>query len=127
MDMDRTILLVENDIDLIQVYKEILELHEFDVQTAFNGKEGVEKFKQTKPSLVIMDGDMPVLNGFEAFKQIKEIDKNANVIIVTGFTEFELKSQEAVKLGLIKVISKPLGVDELLNLAKKYTEIKLEK
>ncbi len=127
MDMDRTILLVENDIDLIQVYKEILELHEFDVQTAFNGKEGVEKFKQTKPSLVIMDGDMPVLNGFEAFKQIKEIDKNANVVIVTGFTEFELKSQEAVKLGLIKVISKPLAVNELLNLAKKYTEIKLEK
>jgi len=127
MDMDRTILLVENDIELIQVYKEILELHEFDVQTAFNGKEGVEKFKQTKPSLVIMDGDMPVLNGFEAFKQIKEIDKNANVIIVTGFTEFELKSQEVIKLGLIKVISKPLGVDELLNLAKKYTEIKLKK
>ncbi len=125
--MDRTILLVENDIDLIQVYKEILESHEFDVQTAFNGKEGVEKFKQTKPSLVIMDGDMPVLNGFEAFKQIKEIDKNANVVIVTGFTEFELKSQEVIKLGLIKVISKPLGVDELLNLAKKYTEIKLEK
>ena len=70
---------------------------------------------------------MPVLNGFEAFKQIKEIDKNANVVIVTGFTEFELKSQEAVKLGLIKVISKPLAVNELLNLAKKYTEIKLEK
>ncbi len=127
LGMDRTILLVENDIELIQVYKEILELHEFDVQTAFNGEEGVEKFKQTKPSLVIMDGDMPVLNGFEAFKQIKEIDKNANVIIVTGFTEFELKSQEVIKLGLIKVISKPLEVDELLNLAKKYAEIKIEK
>jgi len=68
-----------------------------------------------------------VLNGFEAFKQIKEIDKNANVVIVTGFTEFELKSQEAIKLGLIKVIPKPLGVDELLDLAKKYTEIKLKK
>jgi len=127
LGMDRTILLVENDIELIQVYKEILELNEFDVQTALNGEEGVKKFKQTKPSLVIMDGDMPVLNGFEAFKQIKEIDKNANVVIVTGFTEFELKSQEVIKLGLIKVISKPLGVDELLNLAKKYTEIKLKK
>ncbi len=127
MGMDRTILVVENDIELIQVYKEILELHEFDVQIALNGEEGVEKFKQTKPSLVIMDGDMPVLNGYEAFKQIKEIDKNANVVIVTGFTEFKLKSQEAVKLGLIKVISKPLAVNELLNLAKKYTEIKLEK
>jgi YesN/AraC family two-component response regulator len=39
-----------------------------------------------------------MLNGFEAFKQIKEIDKNVNVVIVTGFTEFELKSQEVIKL-----------------------------
>ncbi len=125
--MHRTVLVVEDDIDLNEIYNEILELHEFDVQTALNGKEGVEKFKQTKPSLVLMDGDMPVLNGFEAFKQIKEIDKNANVVMVTRFIEFEQKSQEAIKLGLIKVISKPLGVEELLNLAKKYTEIKLEK
>ncbi len=125
--MRKSVLVVEDDTDLVGIYKEILELHDFDVHTALNGEEGVEKFKQTKPSLVIMDGDMPVLNGYEAFKQIKEIDKNANVVIVTGFSELESKSQEAIKLGLIKVISKPLGVNELLNLAKKYTEIKLEK
>jgi len=125
--MRKTVLVVEDDTDLVGIYKEILELHDFDVQTALNGAEGVEKFKQSKPSLVIMDGDMPVLNGYEAFKQIKEIDKNANVVIVTGFSELEPKSQEVIKLGLIKVISKPLGVDELLNLARKYTEIKLEK
>ena len=125
--MGKTVLVVEDDVDLIGIYKEILELHEFDVQTALNGEEGVEKFKQTKPSLVIMDGDMPVLDGYEAFKKIKEIDVNANVIIVTGFSELEPKSQAAIKQGLIKVISKPLGVDELLTLAKKYTEIKVEK
>ena len=125
--MGKTVLVVEDDIDLIGIYKEILELHEFDVQTALNGEEGVEKFKQTKPSLVIMDGDMPVLDGYEAFKKIKEIDVNANVVIVTGFSELEPKSQAAIKQGLIKVISKPLGVDELLTLAKKYTEIKVEK
>ncbi len=125
--MCKTVLVVEDDTDLIGIYKEILELHEYDVQTALNGEEGVEKFKQTKPSLVIMDGDMPVLNGYEAFKQIKEIDKNANVVIITGFSEFEPKSLEAIKLGLIKVISKPLEVDELLNLAKKYAKIKIEK
>ena len=125
--MRKTVLVVEDDIDLVGIYKEILELHDFDVHIALNGEEGVEKFKQTKPSLVIMDADMPVLNGYEAFKQIKEIDKNANVVIVTGFPEFEPKNQEVIKLGLIKVISKPLGVDELLNLAKKYTEIKIEK
>ncbi len=125
--MHRTVLVVEDDIDLNEIYKEILELHEFDVQTAFNGAEAIEKFKQTNPSLVIMDGDMPVLNGYDAFKQIKEIDKNANVVIVSGFSEFEAKSQEAIKLGLIKIISKPIGVDELLNIVKKYFEIKLEK
>lgn len=122
--MERSVLVVEDDEDLIGIYKEILELHEFKVETAINGQEGVEKFRLSKPSLVIMDGDMPILDGYEAFKQIKEIDKNANVVIVTGFSEFEPKSQEAIKQGLIKVISKPLGVDELLDLAKKYTEIK---
>ena len=127
MGMSRIILVVEDDADLVGIYREILELHEYNVQVAFNGQEGVEKFKQTNPSLVIMDGDMPILDGYEAFKQIKEIDKNANVVIVTGFSEFEPKSQEAIKQGLIKVISKPLGVDELLELAKKYTEISLEK
>jgi len=123
--MGRTILVVEDDVDLNGIYKEILELHEFDVDTAVNGEEGVKKFIEKKPSLVIMDGDMPILDGYQAFKQIKEIDVNANVVIVTGFSEFEPKSQEAIKDGLIKVISKPLGVDELLELAKKYSEIKV--
>ena len=123
--MGRPVLVVEDDVDLIGIYKEILELHDFDVETALNGEEGVQKFIDVKPSLVIMDGDMPVLDGYQAFNQIKEIDKNANVVIVTGFSEFEPKSQEAIKQGLIKVISKPLGVDELLELAKKYSEIKV--
>jgi DNA-binding NtrC family response regulator len=121
--MGKTVLVVEDDLDLIGIYREILELHDFDVKTAVNGKEGVEKFIECKPSLVIMDGDMPILDGYQAFKQIKETDKDANVVIVTGFSEFEPKNVEAIKQGLIKVISKPLGVDELIALAKKYSEI----
>jgi DNA-binding NtrC family response regulator len=121
--MGKTVLVVEDDLDLIGIYREILELHDFDVKTAVNGKEGVEKFIECKPSLVIMDGDMPILDGYQAFKQIKETDKDANVVIVTGFSEFEPKNVEAIKQELIKVISKPLGVDELIALAKKYSEI----
>jgi len=70
---------------------------------------------------------MPGVDGYDTFKQIKEIDKNANVVIVTGSAESESKSQEAIKQGLIKVILKPILVDELLKLAKKYTELKLGK
>jgi DNA-binding NtrC family response regulator len=120
--MKKTILVVEDDEDLRGIYKEILEVYDYDVQIALNGLEGVEKFKEKKPSLVIMDADMPVLDGYTAFKQIKEIDNNANVIIVTGFSDMEPRSKEVMKLGLIKIISKPLGVDELLMLAKKYTK-----
>jgi two-component system chemotaxis response regulator CheY len=125
--MGKSILIVEDDVDLLEIYKEILELHEFDVDTALNGEEGVKKYIEKRSSLVIMDVDMPILDGYEAFKQIKKIDNNANIIIVTGFSEFELKSQEAIKKGLMKVISKPLGIDQLLELAKKYTEIKIKK
>ena len=125
--MRKTILVVEDDDDLLMIYKEILELNKFDVHTAVNGKEGVEKFKEVQPSLVIMDGDMPVLDGYEAFNQIKKLDNNANVIIVTGMAEYEKKNQEAIKKGLIKVITKPLGIDQLVDLAQKYSEIKLEK
>lgn len=107
--MNSIILLVEDDIDLISIYKEILELHEWKLQTVVNGEETVEKFKQVNLSLIIMDGDMPVLDGYEAFKQIKEIDKNAKVVIVTGYSQLEPKNQKAVKEGLIKVILKPLS------------------
>ncbi|MEK0336026.1 MAG: response regulator [Nitrosopumilus sp.] len=125
--MKKTILIVEDDKDLRGIYKEILELYDYDVHIAVNGLEGVEKFKQKKPSLVIMDAAMPILDGYKAFKQIKEIDNNANVIIVTGFSDNEQRSKEAIKLGLIKIISKPLRVDELLILVKKYAKTKLEK
>ena len=125
--MKKTILIVEDDEDLCGIYKEILELYDYDVRIAFNGLEGIEKFKQQKPSLVIMDADMPMLDGYEAFKQIKEIDNNANVIIITGFSENDPRSKEAIKQGLIKIISKPLGVNDLLDLAKKYTNTILEK
>ena len=64
---------------------------------------------------------MPVLDGYKAFKQIKETDNNANVIIVTGFSDNEPRSKEAIKLGLRKIILKPVGVNELIKLAKKYT------
>ena len=125
--MEEVILLAEDDEDLAGIYKEILELHGFDAVIASNGEEGVKKFAEVRPSLAIMDGDMPVLNGYQAFKQIKKIDANANVVIIAGFQEVSPKSKEAIREGLIKVISKPLGIGELLSLAKKYSVIKVEK
>ena len=126
--MTKTILVVEDDIELLELYAEILQVNMYNVQTAINGEEAVSKYRQIHPDLVVMDGDMPKLDGYEAFFQIIEMDKNAKVIIVTGYSEFELKNKRALEQGLVSVISKPIGIDMLLDLAKKYSDVKnLEK
>jgi len=126
--MTKTILVVEDDIELLELYAEILQVNMYNVQTAINGEEAVSKYRQIHPDLVVMDGDMPKLDGYHAFSQIIEMDKNAKVIIVTCYSEFELKNKRALELGLVSVISKPIGIDTLLDLAKKYSDVKnLEK
>lgn len=119
--MTKTILIAEDDIDLLDLYAEILQVNMYNIQTATNGEEAVSKYRQICPDLVVMDGNMPKLDGYEAFSQIIEMDKNAKVIIVTGYSEFELKNKRALQQGLISVISKPIGIDTLLDLAKKYS------
>jgi len=126
--MTKIILIVEDDIELLDLYVEILQVNMYNVQIAVNGEEAVSKYRQIHPDLVVMDGDMPKLDGYEAFSQIIEIDKNAKVVIVTGYSEFESKNKRALEQGLVSVISKPIGVDILLDLAKKYSDVKnLEK
>ena len=122
--MVKTILVVEDDMDLLDLYAEILQVNGYNVQTAINGEEAVSKYRQIHPDLVVMDGDMPKLDGYEAFSQIIEMDKNAKVVIVTGYSEFESKNEKALEQGLVSVISKPIGVHTLLDLAKKYSDVK---
>ena len=121
--MTKTILVAEDDIELLNLYAEILQVNRYNVQTAINGEEAVSKYRQIHPDLVVMDGNMPKLDGYEAFSQIIEMDKNAKVVIVTGYSEFELKNKRALEQVLVSVISKPIGVDTLLDLAKKYSDV----
>jgi DNA-binding NtrC family response regulator len=121
--MTKTILIVEDDTELLDLYTEILQLNMYNVQTAINGEEAVSKYRQIHPDLVIMDVNMPKLDGYEAFSQIIEMDKNAKVIMVTGYSEFEPKNKRALEQGLISVISKPIGVEMLLDLTRKYADL----
>ena len=122
--MVKTILVVEDDMDLLDLYVEILQVNGYNVRTAINGEEAVSKYRQIQPDFVVMDVDMPKLDGYEAFSQIIEMDKNAKVVIVTGYSEFESKNKKALEQGLISVISKPIGIYTLLDLAKKYSDVK---
>lgn len=114
------ILIVEDDKELLNLYSEILEINRYNVQTAINGEEAVSKYKQIHPDLVVMDGILPKMDGYDAFSQIIKYDKNAKVVIVTGYSEFDANNKRALEQGLISIITKPIGIDELLDLPKKY-------
>jgi PAS domain S-box-containing protein len=117
---DRTILIVEDEDILRTMLENILKNFRFSVFTAQNGKEGVEVFKNNKDkiSAVILDMKMPVMNGKEAFLEMKKIDESVKVLISTGYGSNE-EAQEILDLGAKELLTKPYHMKELVDKLKK--------
>ena len=77
------------------------------VATAEDGQQGLEAFTRLKPDLVISDVKMPVMSGLDMVKQIKEMDKGAGVLLVSGYQEFEYV-KAALKYGVSDYVLKPM-------------------
>lgn len=86
-----------------------------EVLEAENGKEALELYIKNKPDLVIMDVNMPVMNGLEALSQMKKVDPNVKAIIVTAYP-LHKKKVDAL------FITKPFHEEELLSLIKKMID-----
>lgn len=76
------ILLVEDDAMLQDILEERLELRNFDVILAVNGQEGVEKAQTEKPDIILMDMRLPILDGWEATRQLKSAPETAHIPII---------------------------------------------
>jgi two-component system response regulator VicR len=111
MDPRRTILIVDDDHSLVQLVGGILRKEGFDILTAFDGLEGLQKAREEQPDLVILDLVMPKLNGFQALEQLR-MSSNVPVIILT--TECAVTtSRNALALGADDYIRKPFSAREL--------------
>ena len=109
-----TILVVDDEINVLNSTVEVLESLHYKVITASNGLEAIKTYEQHKDeiSLVIMDVIMPKMGGVPAYEKIKEIDNNAKVIFLTGYDRGEVVSNS----GLAKntpTLSKPYSVKDL--------------
>lgn len=82
---------------------------------ASNGEEGLETFKNNQIDLIITDIQMPKMNGLEMSYAIREIDKEAKIIITTAFNDTEYL-MEAIKLNLGNYITKPLDLNYLIKI-----------
>jgi two-component system chemotaxis response regulator CheY len=116
----KTVLLVDDDVDLLENTAFMIKSAGCEVITAQNGVEAVEKYKEISPSLVIMDIKMPKMDGYEAFFKIKQFDDNAKVILITAYTLDEKKHLRAKSMNLITTITKPYTFEQIEELVGKY-------
>ncbi len=116
----KTVLIVEDDIDSFHLLELVLLRHGARPVWAHNGKEAVDYCKEHElPWLVLMDLNMPVMNGIDATRHIKAAFPESIIIAQTAFTIKE-DVNRAMEAGCDDVISKPIMINKLILLMNKY-------
>lgn len=122
-----TILLVEDNILNQKIITGILKSSGINIDIASNGIEGVEKFKLKGSiyELILMDIQMPLMNGYEATKLIRDIDKNVPIISFSADTSEEDELYSKI-LGMNDSLTKPIDTEKLFEILLKYIPKKTE-
>lgn len=113
------ILIVDDSRTSRKILRTILESagHEV-VGEAVDGVDGVNKFRELSPEITTLDITMPNMDGLEALKEIKKINANAKIIMVTAAGQ-QSKMVEAIKNGASEFVTKPFEAEEIISLIAK--------
>ena len=106
------ILVIDDEPDIGWLFSKILSEEGYKVLTSLNGEEGISKIKKEKPDLVFLDLKLPGMDGIEILKEIRTIDKDLLVIVLTAY-ETVKTAVEAMKLGAFDYLSKPVNIDRI--------------
>lgn len=123
MERRRKVLVIDDEPDLVEMIRMALE-SQFEVVTAYNGKEGVEKAQSDKPDVIVLDIMMPEKDGFTACQELKGDSRTASIpiLILTGVGEFFGRTQYTKASGMEieaeDFISKPVDPNELVRRVK---------
>lgn len=107
-----TLLYAEDELETRENYGRYLKRYFKEVYIVSNGKEALDAYKQYKPNIMLLDINMPILNGLELTKQIREEDNLTRVIILTAHLEQD-KLLFAAELNLTKYLPKPISRKQL--------------
>lgn len=121
---DRPKLLLVDDTDTILLFlKTILAGHNFDFVTAKDGEQAIEKARQEKPDLVLLDVVMPVMDGFEACRVMKGDPELKNIPVVVVTTRSEVENMGRLReVGADDYVLKPVKKLELLDKINRLLE-----
>ena len=116
-----TILVIDDDLDIQEVIRDRLESLRYRVLVASNGKEGLELFENQSPQIVLLDIEMPDMNGLEVLKEIRKRENDATVVMITAYGTIE-RAVQAMKEGAYDFIPKPFEPDHIALIVQKALE-----
>jgi twitching motility two-component system response regulator PilH len=110
-----TILVVDDSPTEVHIFKKILEKQGYTIIVAKDGQEGVDMAKQTRPDIILMDVVMPVLNGFQATRQLKKNEDTADIPVIMVTTKDQKTDINwGMRQGANEYLVKPVAPAELL-------------
>ncbi len=108
------VIVVDDDVDTVEVFCEYLEIKEITVLgRGYNGKTAVELYEKHKPDIALLDVMMPEYDGFYALENIKKINPDAKLIMVTADLTFDTE-KKLKDLSAAAVIYKPYEIDSVI-------------
>ncbi len=118
------VLVIDDDLVMLNAINHILSKNGYDVDTATNGKEGLEKIDLQEFDLVITDIMMPHHNGLAVLSLVKSnpLKKHTRVVTMSSAGNVAIKN-EAIILGAEEFMTKPIKANYLLEIVKKYTSV----
>ncbi|MGM0370757.1 MAG: response regulator [Bacillota bacterium] len=128
MSQENKVLIIDDEKNIRLTLEKCLT-DDYEVATAVNGEDALNNFAANEFAVVLLDMNLPGLDGLEVLEKIKEIDKEVKVIIITGYGSVET-AVETMKLGAIDYLRKPFTPDEIKAAVKgviEREEVGLEK
>ena len=114
--MKKKILVVDDDPNMRELLREELEEEGYEVEAAENGEEALKKFSSGDYDLVILDIEMPGMNGLEVAGKIREMKKDARIILLTAYSHYR---SDLSSWAADEYVVKSFNFDELKEKVKK--------
>jgi two-component system alkaline phosphatase synthesis response regulator PhoP len=121
----KKILFVDDEADLIETVRFPLELEGYHVLVSNNGEEALNKTRQEKPDLILLDIMLPKMDGYTICRLLKSDEKYRHIpILMLTARSQERDRQTAMQMGADEYITKPFDIDEVIRKIKSYLDKK---
>ncbi|MBI2952919.1 MAG: response regulator [Chloroflexi bacterium] len=121
-DNSRTVLVIDDDQDIVSLVAMVLEAEGYTVQTAADGREGLQKLERDMPDLILLDMKMPVMDGWEFAREFHaRHDSKVPIVVLTAAADARRRAEE---IGAQGWIGKPFDLDTLVVVVDRYATLR---